>query len=121
MSENKHILFCPVGDALNVFSGRWKPEILWHLKQGTLRFNQLRRAIGGVSQKMLTQQLRELERDGLVVRTQFQEIPPRVEYACTGLAKSLEPIFYALEQWRDAHAEDLGRARKKYDKKRKKK
>ncbi len=121
MSENKHILVCPVGDALNVFSGRWKPEILWHLKQGTLRFNQLRRAIGAVSQKMLTQQLRELERDGLVVRTQFQEIPPRVEYARTDLASSLEPIFLALEQWRDAHADDLSAARKKYDRKQKKK
>jgi len=86
-----------------------------------MRFNQLRRAIGGVSQKMLTQQLRELERDGLVIRTQYQEIPPRVEYKGTYLAKSLGPIFVALEHWRDAHADDLDRARKKYERKQKKK
>lgn len=110
---------CPIGGALSVFAGRWKPEILWQLGNGSMRFNQLQRAIGGVSQKMLTQQLRELERDGLVNRTQFPEIPPRVEYDCTELADTLTPIFSALEEWNETHSTQIINARKKYDRKKK--
>ena len=82
-----------------------------------MRFNQLQRSIGDVSQKMLTQQLRELERDGLVKRTQYQEIPPRVEYECTELADSLKPIFSTLEGWGREHKDTISRAQIKYDKK----
>ncbi len=116
MSKNKHIFSCPIGGALSVFAGRWKPEILWHLKNGPVRFNQLLRLIEGVSQKMLTQQLRELQRDGLVTRTQYEEIPPRVEYACTKLADSLVPIFDELEEWNKTHHHHVRKAQKKYDK-----
>ncbi len=115
MTKKMHSFSCPIGGALNVFAGRWKPEILWHLKKGHLRFNQLQRSIGEVSQKMLTQQLRELARDGLVKRTQFQEIPPRVEYESTELAKSLEPLFDALVKWNDTHESDVIEAQQKYD------
>ncbi len=114
--KNKHIFSCPIGEAISVFAGRWKPEILWHLKKAPLRFNQLQRAIGTVSQKMLTQQLRELERDGLVTRTQYREIPPRVEYECTALAHSLEIIFESLEKWHKDHGQTINRAQQAYDK-----
>lgn len=80
-----------------------------------MRFNQLQRAIGGVSQKMLTQQLRELQRDGLVNRIQYEEIPPRVEYSLTDLANSLNPLFDSIVHWNNAHAEKIYNARLKYD------
>ncbi len=96
MNKNKHIFSCPIGETLEIIAGKWKPEILWHLIDHRMRFNQLQRAIGSVSQKMLTQQLRELQRDGLVERTQYEEIPPRVEYALTELADSLKPLFDSI-------------------------
>lgn len=117
MKKNQHTFTCPIGGALNVFAGRWKPEILWHLGKEKMRFNQLQRAIGSVSQKMLTQQLRELERDGLIIRTQYQQIPPRVDYECSDLAKSLVPLFSKLEQWSQTHANDVNKAQQAYDKK----
>ena len=114
MPEKKHIFSCPVGAALDVFAGRWKPEILWHLKGGCMRFNQMRRTISDVSQKMLTQQLRELERDGLIIRTPYPEIPPRVEYKRTKLADTLEPIFKALIKWDVENGKAVIKAQKKY-------
>ncbi|MEK7992064.1 MAG: helix-turn-helix domain-containing protein [Thiotrichaceae bacterium] len=117
MAIKKHVFSCPIGGALNVFAGRWKPEILWHLKDERMRFNQLQRSIGEISQKMLTQQLRELERDGLVKRTQYPEIPPRVEYECTDLARSLKPVFEKLVQWSETHKEAVIQAQQIYDNK----
>ncbi|WP_069471956.1 winged helix-turn-helix transcriptional regulator [Candidatus Marithrix sp. Canyon 246] len=115
MTKKKHQFACPIRGTLNVFAGRWKSEILWHLKDGCMRFNQLQRSIGNVSQKMLTQQLRELERDGLVKRTQYPEIPPRVEYEYTDLANSLAPIFETLVEWSDKNYGAVSKARQKYD------
>jgi DNA-binding HxlR family transcriptional regulator len=115
MTKKKHQFACPIRGTLNVFAGRWKSEILWHLKGGCMRFNQLQRSIGEVSQKMLTQQLRELERDGLVKRTQYPEIPPRVEYEYTDLANSLVPIFDTLVEWSNKHYGSVSKARQKYD------
>ena len=80
-----------------------------------MRFNELKRAIGTVSQKMLTQQLRELIRDGLITRTQYAEIPPRVEYEQTTLAKSLTPVFEALVNWSTKNGSSVQSARLKYD------
>lgn len=115
MAKHQHNFSCPIGNTLGIIAGRWKPEILWHLKTDVMRFNQLQRAIGGVSQKMLTQQLRELQRDGLVVRTQYEEIPPRVEYALTELADSLKPLFESIVNWSDEHEDAIHKARLKYD------
>ncbi|MBX2861579.1 MAG: helix-turn-helix transcriptional regulator [Vampirovibrio sp.] len=115
MAKTEHVFSCPIGETLDVFAGRWKPEILWQLQAGPMRFNQLLRAIGKVSQKMLTQQLRELQRDGLVTRAQYWETTPKVEYMSTELAHSLEPIFSALVQWRDKHGEHVLQARHSYD------
>ena len=105
---------------MDIIAGRWKLEILWYLRDGPMRFNKLQRSIGGVSQKMLTQQLRELQRDGLVIRTQYEEIPPRVEYVSTDLALSLEPVFEILASWIEDHRSTISKAQKKYDRKNKK-
>lgn len=88
--------------ACAVFAGKWKLEILWLLIQRVHRFNELRRAIPGVTQHMLTQQLRELESDGMVRRTVYPEIPPRVEYQITEDARRLKPVFEAILMWSHA-------------------
>lgn len=85
--------------AFAVFAGKWKLEILWLLSQRMHRFNELKRAIPGVTQHMLTQQLRELESDGVVRRTVYPEIPPRVEYEITEDARRLRPVFEAIFAW----------------------
>jgi len=90
---------CPTEATLAVIGGRWKVPILWNLFAGTCRFGELSRRISGVTQKMLTQQLRELEADGLVHRKVFPEVPPRVEYSATDLGRSLEPVVSALSAW----------------------
>lgn len=94
---------CPTEAALAVIGGRWKVPILWNLIRGTLRFGELSRALSSATQKMLTQQLRELERDGLVHRKVYAEIPPKVEYSLTPLGRSLEPVLASLTQWGAAY------------------
>lgn len=88
-----------VRKAIQSIGGKWKLEILWLLSRRTHRFNELRRAIPGVTQHMLTAQLRELENDGLVRRTVYPEIPPRVEYDIAEEAKQLRPVFEAVFTW----------------------
>lgn len=85
--------------AFALLSGKWKLEIMWLLNQRVYRFGELRKAISGVTQHMLTAQLRELENDGLVTRTVFAEVPPRVEYEMTEKARALGPTMQALMQW----------------------
>jgi DNA-binding HxlR family transcriptional regulator len=92
---------CPVEGTLEIIGGKWKGVILYHLMGGTLRFNELRRRINNVTQRMLTNQLRELEANGLIERTVYAQVPPRVDYALTDLGRSLEPIILALKQWGD--------------------
>lgn len=89
--------------ALNTIGGKWKMIILWHIKFSSKRYNELRRLIPGISQKMLSQQLRELEKEGLVERRVYPESPPRVEYLMTDYGNTLEPIFHVLNQWGDNH------------------
>ena len=85
--------------AFALLSGKWKLEILWLLNQRVHRFGELRKAIPGITQHMLTAQLRELEADGLVSRTIFAEVPPRVDYAITDKARRLGPTMEALAAW----------------------
>lgn len=85
--------------AFALLSGKWKLEIMWLLNQRIYRFGELRKAIPGITQHMLTAQLRELERDGLVSRTVFAEVPPRVEYEMTAKARGLGPTMEALMAW----------------------
>ncbi len=90
-------------DALRCIDGRWKMPILAHLSgKEAMRFSDLERAIPQASQKMLTQHLRELERDGIVTRTIYPQVPPKVEYRLTDLGKELRPVFLALADWADA-------------------
>nr|WP_315211898.1 helix-turn-helix domain-containing protein [uncultured Duganella sp.] len=85
--------------AFALLSGKWKLEIMWLLNQRVYRFGELRKAIPGITQHMLTAQLRELEADGLVTRTVFAEVPPRVEYEMTDKARGLGPTMQALMAW----------------------
>ena len=90
---------CPVEKTLDLIGGKYKALILWRLSEGKLRFNQLKDQIKGVTPKMLTQQLRELESSQLVHREVFPIIPPKVEYSLTDLGKSLLPILVAMRDW----------------------
>jgi len=94
---------CPIGLAITLIGGKWKLPILYNLREQTLRFNALKKALPGVTQKMLTQQLREMERDGLLARKVFAEVPPKVEYSVTPIAKKLEPILASLCGWGTAY------------------
>lgn len=89
--------------ALGVLAGKWKGEILWQLVQRKHRFGELRQSIPGVTQHMLTTQLRDLEANGLVKRTVYPEVPPRVEYEITPSAQALKPVFDELFKWSQEH------------------
>ncbi|NMJ40996.1 helix-turn-helix transcriptional regulator [Roseomonas sp. JC162] len=95
---------CAVEATLGLIDGKWKGVVLYHLLDGTLRFNEIRRKLPSVTQRMLTNQLRELEADGLVARKVFAEVPPRVEYSLTDRGRSLRPVILALKDWGDANA-----------------
>lgn len=90
---------CPVETTLLLISDKWKVLILRDLLGGTLRFGELRRSLGSVSQKVLTANLRQMERDGLVHREVYPEVPPRVEYSLTETGKSLRPVIEAMRDW----------------------
>jgi DNA-binding HxlR family transcriptional regulator len=90
---------CPVEVTLDFIDGKWKGVILYHLQQGTCRFGELRRRLPNITQRMLTKQLRALEEDGLVTRTVFAEVPPRVEYSLTETGERLRPVIEALRAW----------------------
>ena len=90
---------CPVEASLSIIGGKYKAIILWHLMNGTLRYSELRRLLPQATPKMLTQQLRELERDGLITRTVYPVVPPKVEYALTERGESLFPILQAMYVW----------------------
>ena len=97
------INFCPVNTTLSVIDGKWKILILWNLKSSTKRFGELKRGIQGVTQKMLTQQLRELEQDGLISRKVYAEVPPKVEYSLTKYGESLNPVLEMMCKWGIEH------------------
>jgi DNA-binding HxlR family transcriptional regulator len=92
-----------VQTTLKVVGGKWKPPILYLLSSGTLRFGELRKAIIGITQKMLAQELREMEKDGLLSRKVFPVVPPKVEYSLTAYGKSLEPILKSMSEWGHKH------------------
>lgn len=95
---------CAVEVTLSVMGGTWKPIILFHLLPGKKRFSELSRAIGAITQRMLTLQLRELEEAGIVERTVHAEVPPRVDYALTELGRSLQPVLIAMRNWGQEYA-----------------
>jgi len=98
-TKNGKTYHCTVEATLDVIGGKWKPLILWHLGGDVLRFSELQKGLPGVNAKMLTKQLRELEEDGVIKRTIYPEVPPRVEYSITEFGKTLIPILQALCTW----------------------
>jgi DNA-binding HxlR family transcriptional regulator len=95
----KQVHICPVETGLELIGGRWKARILWKLYNGNMRFGELRRGLPGITEKMLAQQLKKLEHDQLIVRTQYPEMPPRVEYSLSEFGQSLAPVLEALKVW----------------------
>ncbi len=104
----KELPACPVETTLTLISDKWKVLILRDLMPGTKRFGELRRSVGNVSQKVLTAQLRQMEDSGLLVRTVYPEVPPRVEYTLTDLGRSLNPILDAMRNWGEAYQAKSG-------------
>jgi DNA-binding HxlR family transcriptional regulator len=94
---------CAVEATLSLIDGKWKGVVLYHLLEGTLRFGEIRRRLPSCTQRMLTNQLHELEADGLIVRTAYPEVPPKVEYSLSARGRSLEPVIAALKTWGDAN------------------
>ncbi len=108
-TKNGKTFHCPVEAALEVIGGKWKPLILWALGDNVMRFGELQKELPGVNAKMLTKQLRELEEDGVIRRTVYPEVPPRVEYAITDFGRTLIPILQELCNW-GAHYLGIGDA-----------
>ncbi|MGV9990093.1 winged helix-turn-helix transcriptional regulator [Streptomyces sp. NPDC003374] len=109
-------LACPVSPVVDIVFSRWTTPILWSLHTfGRQRFVELERRIKGITPKVLTQRLRQLERDGLVVRTYHPEVPPRVEYEISELGRSLAPLFAHLAEWAATHLDHVEAARRRYD------
>lgn len=94
---------CPVEAALERIGGKWKGIALYHLLEGPKRYTELKREVGNVTQRMLTKQLRELEKDGLIIRKVFPVVPPHVEYSLSKKGKTLEPILLALRDWGESY------------------
>jgi len=106
---------CPTRQVVSTLGDKWSLLVLYALENGgTLRFSQLQRTVAGITQKMLTQTLRRLERDGIVSRTVFPTIPPRVDYALTDLGRSLSDVIAELRTWAYAHMDDIEAAREEY-------
>jgi len=108
MSSDCNKTNCPVVATLDIIGGKYKALILWHLVDATRRFGELRRLIPQATQKMLTQQLRELEDDGLIIRTVYPVVPPKVEYKLSGMGESIKPILDAMYKWGSAYMKDNG-------------
>ncbi|MCE5296150.1 MAG: helix-turn-helix transcriptional regulator [Euryarchaeota archaeon] len=104
--EKDRTFISPVEATLSILEGKWKPLVIWKLKEKTLRFSQLESVLPNISPKMLTKQLRELEKGGLVGRKVYPEIPPRVEYFLTPKGNSLMPILDSLGAWGAVHLKD---------------
>lgn len=101
VTNNKKVkeIECPVSATLALIGGKWKPVILYCLRSETRRFGEIAVRIPTISRKVLTDQLKELENDKLIVRKHFKEIPPRVEYSLSALGKSMEPVLAEMEKW----------------------
>jgi DNA-binding HxlR family transcriptional regulator len=107
---------CPIGPVVDIVFSRWTTPILWTLNEfGRQRFVELERRIGTITPKVLTQRLRQLERDGLVSRTYHPEVPPRVEYEISELGRSLAPVFAALMEWSVVNLPKVDRSRLDFD------
>ncbi|MBD1372753.1 helix-turn-helix transcriptional regulator [Hazenella sp. IB182357] len=102
---------CPVELTISVIGGKWKSIIIYHLLEETRRFNEFRRLIPEITQRMLTLQLRELERDGIIHREVYKQVPPKVEYSLTPFGQTLTPIIQQMMDWGDQHIVELAQMR----------
>jgi len=100
---------CPVKATMEIIGGKWKPIILYYLKDGLKRFGELQRLIPHITKKMLTQQLRELERDEIIERKVYHQVPPKVEYSLSEYGKSLKPVLELMATWGNKHRLKYGR------------
>jgi DNA-binding HxlR family transcriptional regulator len=107
MVTKEELPACPVATTVNLIGNKWKLLILRDLLAGTKRFGKLRKSVAGISQKVLTDNLRSLEEDGIVVRKIYAEVPPRVEYSLSELGETLRPIIDVMKQWGTAYKERL--------------
>ena len=106
MMEHNRLYNCPVDAILGVIGGKYKPIILFHLMDGTLRFSELRKFLPQATPKMLTQQLRELEADGIIHREVYPVVPPKTEYSLTDFGRTLSPVLNAMCEWGKEHMAD---------------
>jgi DNA-binding HxlR family transcriptional regulator len=106
---------CPFEVSIDIMDGKWKLYILWHLRQKTRRFSELKRRIPGITQKMLTQKLRELEQERIITRKVYAEVPPRVEYSLTRFGNELEPIMEMLLEWGHYYSKAYGETDYSYE------
>ena len=104
----RHPAKCPIKTTLDVIGGKWKLLILFYLREAPRRFSELRRLVTNVTQKMLTDRLRELERDGIVHRKVFAQVPPKVEYSLTAYGRTLGPVLAAMATWGAKHRRRRG-------------
>lgn len=102
----KRMYVCSIEAAMDVIGGKWKPHILWKIRDAPLRFGAIQEKLPAISQKMLTRQLRALEADRLVTRTEYPGMPPRVEYALTGRGETVIPILASMKDWADETLKD---------------
>ena len=114
MSETVHAhgSCCPVVNTLDIIGGKWKVLILYYLNSETRRFNELQRLLAGITQRMLTLQLRELEHDGIVHREVYPQVPPKVEYSLTAFGRTLMPVIEAMHRWGEQYAAECVKHRK---------
>ena len=99
MLTKEELPFCPVATTVDLIGNKWKLLIMRELLTGTKRFNEIHRLVGGISQKVLTENLRKMESDGIVKRDVFPEVPPRVEYSLTDIGDSLRPVINSMSDW----------------------
>ena len=102
-------LGCPAERTIRLLEGRWRPMVIHWLLQGTMRFNELQRALGAITHRTLSRTLKDMEADGLLQRFDHGEIPPRVEYRLTPRGRSLEPVLIAMHEWASRHPSDWRR------------
>lgn len=103
---------CPIEATIDLIGGKWKSLILWHLTGRTRRYNEFRKLIPAATPKMLTQQLRDLEEDGLIIRTVYPVVPPKVEYSLSEFGESLVPVLDAMCSWGNGYLQGMGRREK---------
>lgn len=108
MRTKEEMPACPVATTVALIGSKWKLLIMRNLLSRPWRFNELRKSLDGISQKVLTDSLRSMESDGLVIRTVYAEVPPRVEYSLSELGESIRPIINAMEEWGNIYKEKMG-------------